>query len=146
VSGDNLIYDNYFNDTKNAANHGTNVWTTTKTKGPNIIGGPYIGGNYWSDYAGVDGDGDGFGDTPHSLGGLNQDRLPLVPWCGNLDGNMTVDAADLQLLLERIFAGTPIARDCAGDVDGSGTINILDARLLVNHLADREAYPLNCAC
>jgi len=81
-SSNNLIHNNYFNNTNNAYDDGNNLWNTTKTKGTNIIGGPWLGGNYWSDYVGEDLDGDGLGDTPYSIAGggsnNNTDYLPLV--------------------------------------------------------------------
>ncbi|MCW4024864.1 MAG: right-handed parallel beta-helix repeat-containing protein [Candidatus Bathyarchaeota archaeon] len=35
-------------------------------------------GNYWSDYTGVDANGDGIGDTPYIIDEKNQDRYPLM--------------------------------------------------------------------
>ena len=82
-SSNNTIYNNYFDNTNNAYDDGNNRWNITKTAGTNIIGVPYLGGNYWSDYAGEDLDGDGLGDTlfPYnSSGGIQNggDYLPLV--------------------------------------------------------------------
>jgi parallel beta-helix repeat protein len=82
-SSDSQIYNNYFNNTNNAYDDGYNAWNITPTAGINIIGGSWIGGNYWSDYVGADTTGDGLGDTltPHDSSDNIQnggDYHPLV--------------------------------------------------------------------
>ena len=83
-SSDNLIYNNYFNNTINAIDDGTNKWNTSKISGTNIVSGPYLGGNYWSDYNGTDTNGsDQIGDTfvPHNVSNNisnGGDYLPLI--------------------------------------------------------------------
>jgi PGF-pre-PGF domain-containing protein len=86
-SDKNHIYNNYFNNSNNVNIIGTptNYWNTTKTPGPNIIGGPYIGGNFWATPVGdgfsqdnTDTDGDGFCDSTKTINTNNNDSLPLV--------------------------------------------------------------------
>ena len=83
-SNDNHIYNNYFGNTNNAWDNGTNVWNITiKQTGTNIIGGSYLGGNYWGDYEGEDLNDDGLGDTSlpyNSSGNIHNggDWLPLT--------------------------------------------------------------------
>jgi len=81
------IYNNFFNNTANICVHNCcDLYfnTTAYTLGPNIIGGPYLGGNYWNDYTGADMNNDGYGDTPYPItdtysGNVFYDYLPLVP-------------------------------------------------------------------
>ncbi len=81
-SNDNIFYDNYFNNSANVYDSYDNIWNTTKTEGTNIIGGSWLGGNYWSDYEGIDTDSDDLGDTltPYnSSGNINGgDYHPLT--------------------------------------------------------------------
>lgn len=85
----NLVYNNFIasngtNARDDASAPNVNDWNVEPEEGPNIVGGPHFGGNYWSDYAGEDTDDDGLGDTmlPYNCGGqiLNGgDNHPLVP-------------------------------------------------------------------
>jgi PKD repeat protein len=61
----------------------TNYWNSTKTAGTNIIGGPYLGGNYWASPDGTGFSethpdrGDGFCNEPYVFNEWNTDYLPL---------------------------------------------------------------------
>lgn len=75
-SNDNMVADNILINNNNVAKAGTvsgTILNTTKSGGPNIIGGPFLGGNFWGTPAGtgisqtgLDEDGDGIVDTPYS--------------------------------------------------------------------------------
>jgi parallel beta-helix repeat protein len=82
-SQNNTIYSNYFSNSLNAYDEDRNNWNITKTSGTNIIGKPWLGGNYWSDYSGIDTTGDFLGDTliPYNSSGnisTAGDWLPLT--------------------------------------------------------------------
>jgi parallel beta-helix repeat protein len=81
TSSNNCIYDNFLNNTNNAWDDGADWWNTTEQLGPNIIGGSYIGGNYWSDNPhNSESNGNGIGTVPYPIpGGSNMDYLPLIP-------------------------------------------------------------------
>jgi PGF-pre-PGF domain-containing protein len=81
------VYNNYFsNDINlNLGEEGTVRLNTTKTAGENIIGGSYIGGNFWGSPAGdgfsethLDEDGDGIAEEAYQINENAIDYLPLV--------------------------------------------------------------------
>ncbi|MEM4258645.1 MAG: NosD domain-containing protein [Candidatus Thermoplasmatota archaeon] len=73
----NKIYHNTFiGNTHQAYDTGNNLWDN----------GHPSGGNYWSDYTGIDANGDGIGDTPYAIpNGINRDRYPLIEPYGSGD-------------------------------------------------------------
>lgn len=87
-SKNNSIYNNYFNNTNNTYFQGINSETslnTTRTQGTNIVGGPYLGGNFWGTPEGdgfsqiqADSDGDGICDAAYTIGNESIDYLPLA--------------------------------------------------------------------
>ncbi len=116
----NKIYNNIFNNTINTFLFffsRSNTWNTDKTPGTNIIGGPYLGGNFWANPSGTgfsqtctDANGDGICDSTYFLQGRNSDYLPLAkipppPEKGSisgmkfndLNGNGKWDAGELGL-------------------------------------------------
>ncbi|NJD54076.1 MAG: hypothetical protein FIB07_14570 [Candidatus Methanoperedens sp.] len=90
VSNSNIIYNNYFNNTNNFLSYistpfSNNTWNTTKTQGTNIIGGSYLGGNFWANPNGTgfsqtcsDSDKDGICNSLYILDSNNTDLLPLA--------------------------------------------------------------------
>lgn len=97
----NRFYNNIFNNTVNFLNDTGNYYTTeainnraeifpvalntTKAPGTNILGGPYLGGNYWAKPDGTgfsqmcnDWNRDGIGDSIYTVSAYDVDHLPLV--------------------------------------------------------------------
>lgn len=99
-SGD-IIYNNFFNESSSSKTYFvsgiySNNWNITQTLGTNIIGGPYLGGNYWTNSSGngysdtcADANTDGFCDVPYILNYTgttnNTDYLPLSKYFANIN-------------------------------------------------------------
>lgn len=82
-AGGNAIFDNHFRGAVHAESAVANTWNVAKAPGPNIRGGPWIGGNWWEGYCGTDYDGDALSDSPvpHTSGGrikVGGDSAPLI--------------------------------------------------------------------
>jgi parallel beta-helix repeat protein len=87
-SSNQTIFNNRFsNPSGNAGFEGScsnNTWNTQKALGNNVVGGPYLGGNFWGNPNGTgfsqvtaDNDGDGICDSSFTLSSGDVDALPL---------------------------------------------------------------------
>jgi parallel beta-helix repeat protein len=150
-SYDNTIYNNYFNNTMNAYvssinNNGYNAWNTTKTLGTNIVGGPYLGGNFWATPGGTgfsqtctDADGDEICDSAYTLYGTgNKDYLPLTlgptptPTVDTTPPTIECGSAD------GLWHGTDVSITCTTS-DSGGLANPDDSSFsLSTNVADNE--------
>lgn len=90
-AANNFIYDNFFNNTNNVEiynptnNNGANFWSILKRAGKNVIGGQYLGGNFWATQSGngysetcLNSNNDDFCDKPYIIEENNIDSLPLT--------------------------------------------------------------------
>ncbi len=143
----NLIYNNLFNNTRNiqSPTPASNNWYIVKTPGTNVVGGPYLAGNYWSDYEGFDVNFDGIGDTklPYNANGSiagSGDALPLTIYpspymCGDLNSDGQIDVVDVVSIVNIAFrGGTLPVPSWVADINGDGVVSdILDVVSLINH-------------
>jgi hypothetical protein len=123
------IYNNYFRNDRNVALEGqVDTWSVQKRVGPNIVGGPSIGGNFWASpnrtgfsEMHLDVDGDGFCDEQFVIDGGNVDHLPLAMPPVIVPGG----------------TGIPTSTKQDGrfdDVNGNGVLDFNDVVLLFNQM------------
>jgi len=101
------------------------------------------GGNYWSDYTGVDGDGDGIGDTPHILDAQNVDNYPLMqPFTkiqipGDINNDGTVDIFDC-VVVALAFGSKPGDPNWnpVADINNDGIVDIFDIVVVALHFGE----------
>ncbi len=114
----NLIYNNFFNNTNNVRDECLNTWNATRITGANIVGGSYLGGNFWARPDGTgfsqtheDTDKDGICDEIYAIEGSNADKLPLSSFQDEdiiVDGSGCGDHTSIQAAVDAAAEGTTI--------------------------------------
>ena len=154
--GADKIFNNYFNNSNNTQIFYSSsiIWNIAKQPGTNIVGGPYLGGNFWAYPNGTgfsqtctDADKDGICDAQYTLDSNNIDYLPLakntvgLPKTGdiNSDGQLTlVDATYLAKHVGGFIGYETIYAD--GDINANGQVTLVDAIYLAKHVGGFIGY------
>jgi hypothetical protein len=92
------------------------------------------GGNYWSNYTGVDINDDGIGDTAHIIDASNTDRYPLMGIFSdfNATSQQHVQTICNSTIFDFQFNGTAISFNVSGENGTSGFCRICIPTALMN--------------
>jgi len=92
------------------------------------------GGNYWSNYTGVDSDHDGIGDTEHLLDTNNTDHFPLMGMFSDFNATSEYHVQTIcnSSISDFQYNGTAICFNVTGENDTTGFCRICVPRALMN--------------
>jgi parallel beta-helix repeat protein len=122
----NTFYNNYIKNARNFyfRDYESHSWNITRTAGINIVGGPYLGGNFWANPDGsgfsqtcADNDSDGICDSEYVLASGNIDHLPLAE--AGEEPPVALCGPD-KIRCEN--AGAPVQFNASASYDPDGTI------------------------
>jgi len=134
------IYDNLLNNTNNvrASSYYPNAWNTTLRAGTNVVGGSYLGGNYYAEP-----DGTGYSETctdadandicdsnrTHYSGNVDYYPLAAVSGGGGGGGSPTVDVAPTTLDVGDVTVGSSTTGTVVVSNTGSATLDVTSTAL-----------------
>jgi parallel beta-helix repeat protein len=96
------------------------------------------GGNYWSDYTGVDSNLDGIGDSNYTIDADNDDRYPLMglfsefDWISIAAPEQRIQTICNSTISNLVYNGTAICFNVSGQSETTGFCRICIPRVLMN--------------